>query len=42
MRKYLRYLGYSKWIIRGPAFAIAGIIAVVMLALLLIGAWLDG
>ena len=41
MRKYLRYLGYSKWIIRGPMFALVGTIAVVVTALLLIGGWLD-
>jgi hypothetical protein len=41
MRKYLRYLGYSKWIIRGPVFALVGTIAVVVTALLLIGDWLD-
>jgi hypothetical protein len=41
MRKYLRYLGYSKWIIRGPVCALVGTIAVVVIALLLIGDWLD-
>jgi hypothetical protein len=41
MRKYLRYLGYSKWIIRGPVFTLVGTIAVVVIALILIGDWLD-
>jgi hypothetical protein len=41
MRKYLRYLGYSRWIIRGPLFALVGSVAVVVIALLLIGGWLD-
>ena len=40
-RKYLRYLGYSKWIIRGPVFALVGTITVVVITLLLIGGWLD-
>jgi hypothetical protein len=41
MRKYLRYLGYGKWIIRGPVFALVCTIALVVVALLLIGSWLD-
>jgi hypothetical protein len=41
MGKYLRYLGYSKWIIRGPMFTLVVTIAVVVIALLLIGDWLD-
>ena len=41
LSRYLGYLGYSKWIIRGPVFALVGTIAVVVVALLLIGDWLD-
>jgi hypothetical protein len=41
VRKYLRYLGYAKWIIRGPVFALVWTIALVVIPLLLIGSWLD-